>query len=303
MEMQKLLSFITEDIVDVRTYPAIDGRQIAQLHKNDEVLIIGASKEIDTIDGYTGVWLKIKAEGLPDDDGLPGFRSDIEQNSSFWVFSKYVADGNITATPLTNAEKDEQGNLRATYIVGTQEKLITIRSLNRGCPNTYIWNFEHPDFYYRSIPGTYIWYPEEKELRHITYLGMDSSAWVSFTDDFTYLLQDFGTGPGVRGLGVWRLSDQKFVFWAGNHGYIQPQGHTIKIVSWSGGWNKSENAWYDTPDNLDDELIAFAKTYTANNPPPEENPHDLSLYFFIWCEVNLDTGERTIVDGEYLFSQ
>jgi hypothetical protein len=127
------------------------------------------------------------------------------------------------------------------------------------------------------------------------------SAWVKFTDDFAYLLQDFGTSPGPRGLGVWRVEDEQLIFSGMYYNNINLRGHTINIVYVYNNWNISN-------DRLDNEILKYAEEYKLNNPIPD----DMVLYsgetgseieLLILCELNLDTNIRNILTGQYIYVQ
>jgi hypothetical protein len=159
------------------------------------------------------------------------------------------------------------------------------------------------DFYhYTNIPGSYAWFPEKNELRHISYIGTTVEAgWVIFTDDFRYLIQDFGTSPGPRGLGVWQVEDGRRIFSGTYYNSINLQNHTINIVYVYDNWNISNNV-------LDKEIMDFAEEFIVINPVPEEMVENsrrtgLGIELIIICELDLNTGIRSIVNGEYIFTQ
>ncbi|MDR1106351.1 MAG: hypothetical protein LBL44_08345, partial [Treponema sp.] len=86
----------------------------------------------------------------------------------------------------------------------------------------------------------------------MSYIGTDAeSAWVIFTDDFKYIIEDSGTGPAPRGLGVWRVSNSKEIFSGTYYRNIKLDGHTIEIIYVYNGWNIEHN-------RLDNEIKIYA---------------------------------------------
>jgi uncharacterized protein YgiM (DUF1202 family) len=288
-------SYINDDNVNLRLFPSINADVIQILDKNTKVIIIGVSKEIDTLDNYTGNWLNVMVEKQWGEEG--------------WVFSKYVENGLITASKLEIIELPPKEERRAQRLIGMyqiNDKKITITLYPHKLENqnfyTFVYNWSVNSFHYSNIPGSYAWYPDTNELKHITYIGTDmESAWSIFTDDFKYVLQDFGTGPGPRGLGVWRIEDSKKIFSGGYYRNINLQGNTINVVYVYSNWNISQN-------KLDNEIMNYAKEYKENNPATEEMVNysketGLGLVLIIVCELNLDTGIRKIITGQYIYTQ
>ena len=164
-----------------------------------------------------------------------------------------------------------------------------------------MWDFYNENYRYDTIPGSYIWYPETNELRHISHIGhTETSAWVIFTDDLKYLIHDFGTSPGIRGVVVWQVDNGERVF----SGYylrdIRLNGHTIEIAYLYNEWTLGE---------LDAEIIAFAEYFQRSNPEPDADMQQISqdtglgVEIVIFCEFNIDTGVRRITRAEYILVQ
>ena len=167
---------------------------------------------------------------------------------------------------------------------------------------TFVFDYTMDFFHYSNIPGSYAWYPKTNELKHITYMGTDlESGWVVFTDDFKYFIEDFGTGPGPRGLGVWRIEDTKRIFSGMYYKEINLHDHTINVIYEYNDRNISKG-------NLDNEILVYAEEYKKNNPVKDEmlkysKDTGFGVELIIICELNLDTGVRKILNGQYIYTQ
>lgn len=117
---------------------------------------------------------------------------------------------------------------------------------------------------------------------------------MEFTDNFKYLAQDSGTGPGVRGVTVWRLSDNKKIFSGSYYENYRLIGNTIDVV-------------YFYNERMDDELMQYGKNFTENTPIPPDIEEGQKQGFFveviIKCRLNFETGEREFLGGEYILTQ
>jgi hypothetical protein len=286
---------ITDDRVNVRSYPSLKGNILFQAHKNTEVMIIGVSQESQFIDNYNGYWVKISVK-----ENQPNALKE------GWVFGKYVDYNNNEALVPSEIKiiKMSAPILQASYTVHGREKTITVYPHKEERQNFYTFAYDVADegFHYRNIPGSYVWYPETNELQHISYIGTSGmSAWVIFTDDLNYMIEDFGTAPPPRGLKVWRVSDDKEVFSGTYYQDIKLYKHTIEII-YVYNWWTVENK------KLDSEMLNYCENFKKNNPkPPDMLQHSrntgLPLELIIYCELNLDTGMRKIIKGQYIHTQ
>lgn len=288
-------SYINDDNVNIRLYPSLNASILSKVNRNTKIVITGVSKEIDEIDNYVGNWLNIRIENQWGDEG--------------WVFSKYVENGLIAASEikiielLPKEERRAQG-LLAMYEINGTRKNITLYPHKEENQDffTFAYDWSLESFHYSNIPGSYAWFPETNEVKHITYIGTDmESAWSIFTNDFKYVLQDFGTSPGLRGLGVWRIEDGKRIFSGTYYRDIKLNENTITIVYVYDNWNISRN-------RLDDEILVYGEEFKKNNPEPEDmviysKETGLGLTLLIICELNLDSGIRNIINGNYIYTQ
>ena len=288
-------SFINDDNVNVRAFPSIKAEVLTKLNKNSKVVITGTSKEIDEIDNFIGNWLNI--------------RIGDHWESGGWVFSKYVENGQILTSEITihgllpKVENRAQGLMGSQKINGVEREITLYpHKLDNQDFYTFAYDYTMDFFHYSNIPGSYAWYPKTNELKHITYMGTDlESGWVVFTDDFKYLIEDFGTGPGPRELGVWRIEDTKRIFSGTYYRNINLHGNKINVVYVYDNWNISNN-------RLDNEIIDYANIFKENNNIPEDmieysKETGLGVDLIITCELDLDTNNRKIIRGEYIYTQ
>ena len=281
---------INDDNVNVRAHPSVRADILFQVHKDEKIIIIGTSKEIDTIDGYTGNWLNIVKN---------------KYGETGWIFSKYVEKGRITTTELKIIEMPPQEERRAQRLIGSyqingKETMVDLLYPHKEENQdfyTFIYDYTTEPFHYSNIPGSYAWYPKTNELKHISYIGTGmASTWVIFTDDFKYVIEDFGTTPEPRALGVWRVEDSKRIFFGRYYEGINLQGYTINVIY----WDSNRHEW-------DDEILNYAKKYEENNPAPDDMVEyakgKFGLELIILCEFNMDTGIRKIMGGQYIYTQ
>jgi hypothetical protein len=273
------ISTINDDNINVRAYPSQKADVLFKVNKGTKILVTGTSREIDDIDGYRGNWLNIRVENQWGDNG--------------WVFSKYVKNGRITTSELEIIppviEENRSTKLWAAYKVNgiiTNFELYLEEKEEKQNFYTFAYGYPMSVFHYSNVPGTYIWYPETNELKHISYIGKDiESGWVKLTDDFKYLIVDYGSGYPPRGLKVWRVEDAKNLFSGMYYKNINLQGNTIDVIYRPYYW----------ADKYDDEIKNYAEEYEKNNPVTDDE-------LIIVCSLDLDTGIRKIIKGQYIHS-
>jgi hypothetical protein len=289
-------TFINDDIVNVRNYPSLEGIISLQINRGTRISVIGVSEENQFIDNYYGNWLKIRISENQPNPGKEG-----------WVFSKYVDTGAIRASELRIIEMPPKEERQAQTLIGVYqlngvEQIVTFYPHKEEDQNfyTFAFNIEDKAFHYSNIPGSYAWYPETNELKHISYIGTSmESAWVIFTNDFKYILEDFGTNTGIRGLKIWRINDGEEIFWGNYYRNINLHEYTIEIVYLYD--------WYSIMhDLLEDEIKSYAENFKIANPEPADmvqNSRDWGyrLDLMIICEYNFDTGIRKILRGQYIY--
>jgi hypothetical protein len=281
---------INDDNVNVCADPTTKAKVLFKLNKDAEIQIIGVSKERDIIDNYEGNWCEIRLA----DSWEEG-----------WVFSKYVDSetiepNDIHITGMLVPEEQRAQGIAGTYKIADTEYSFIVypHKVEHQRFYTFGWDIDNEKFHYSNIPGTYVWYSETKELKHITYTSVERmSAWVIFTDDFKYELRDYGTAPGPRGLGVYRTDDGSTVFSGYYLDDVNMRGHVINVVYPFYSW-----------DDVDDEIQKYADDFKQQNPEPEDmieysREVGLGLTFIVNCEIDLDTGIRKILGGEYIYTQ
>ena len=293
---------IIADNVAIHVYPSESSDVLFEVSQGTWVRILSTSNSIDTIDGHSGNWLQVLGN---------------HPLGGGWVFSRYTAAGHIAPAELRvkglehqRAGWDWAEQAIASYEVDGVETTVYLWQHREESQDFHTFVFDRDItiniddwrtiglFHYRNVAGTYAWFPETGELRHITHMGSTmESAWVKFTDDFRFMLQDFGTAPGIRGINVWRLEDNELIYSGGYLDSINLRGNTINVVAVYGAWNIPP---------LDSETISFAENFIANNPVPEEidrNREWFGVELVIIYELNLDTGVRQVVDAIWINTQ
>jgi hypothetical protein len=288
---------IMEDGVDIRNYPSLEGNIIHKAQKDDIIWILGFSGEKEIIDTVEGNWLHIIFEDNKDIVG--------------WIFSKYINTNDKEYAPikfieLVSTEYERHPNIKISYLLNGNEIFIELSGNDYTHWKEYfviVWGQYTHGFHYTNKQGIYLLDKETFELRHITYLGSFEPwphAYTVFTDDFKYLIQDSGTSKGVRGIKAWRLSDQEEIFSGGHFGF-NVNGHTINIAYTYDNWSIERGY-------LDEEIIAYGKKYKEENKVPQDlvkmsGGLDFHVGLVILCSYNLTTGERNILDGEYIYKE
>jgi hypothetical protein len=288
-------TYIKDNNVNVRSFPSLDAEILFNLDRGAKIVVIGTSKEIDSINHYTGNWLNIRVENQWGEDG--------------WVFSKHVENGNFSVSELKiiemlPREERQSQRLAGLYYLNGIENYVTLLLNKEETQDFYTFMYEYSteSFHYSNVPGAYIWYPQTNELKHITYIETNvESGWVKFTGDLKYIIRDFGTSPSPRGLGVWRVEDGERIFSGLYYRDINLQDYTINVIYRYNHWNISNNL-------LDKEIIDYAEEYRKNNPVPDDMAQysketGLSIELIIVCEFDLDTGVRRIINGQYIYTQ
>jgi hypothetical protein len=267
---------ILENNVDVRIYPSLDADIIYQLHENYIVEMQGFSNNEE--------WVSIFYLG----------------NREFihgWVSAKYVNIGDIRVAPIKFIE--QEGN-RIVLSYEFEGENIYVEYIDWDKNNFIVWGIHQKSYFYNNVPGIYILDRNSNELKHITYFGVfNIVGWTRFMGDFEYLVQDYGTGPGIRGLTAWRLRDNKKMFNGAYYKNYFINNYTIQYIYVYDEWGINRGF-------LDEEIIAFGKAFSENNSIPPFIEEGINKGYFatiiIKCTLNLETGERKIINAEYILT-
>jgi len=285
---------ITDNNVNVRISPSLDAKVVYKLQTDDIVIVRGFSNETMTIDNFYGNWVNIR------------FKSIKSEFIDGWVFTKYVNIGDKKPVPIKFVEimpYKWPGKIKLSYNIEGKEIFEEVDYSLKGNNYIFVWGSTTFGYHYRNIPGVYFLNEDTYELKHFTYSGAFSDgavAWVSFTDDFEYVIQDSGTSSGIRGITAWRCSTNETVYQGIYYRSSRTIGHTIEVVY-------MYDDWYYERGRTDEEIMEYGKRFTAENPVPENiedgRKQGYHVEIIINCTINLDTGERKIIGGEYILSQ
>jgi hypothetical protein len=282
---------ILEDDVDIRIYPSPNAEILGHLQKDNIVEILGFTKEKINMDDFYGHWVNIIYSSTGEYPFIIG-----------WVFSKYIDIGDIEVSPIKFVGFSER-NMVISYEIQGEEVFQSVYNNSRDSGDfIVVWDTNESGYHYSSVPGVYLLNLDTLELMHITYFGifMGLPGWTTFLDNFKYLVQDSGTGPDSRGLTVWRLNDNKKIFDGIYHNKWLINNHTIEYVRYYNEWALSRG-------HLDEELIAYGQYFKENETIPlrieDGVKQGLIMEIVIRCSLNLETGERKILGGEYILTQ
>jgi predicted SnoaL-like aldol condensation-catalyzing enzyme len=287
---------VLEDNVNMRKFPNIDAKVVYQLSKDDIVKIVGFHNTKETIDDYEGAWINIF------------FMKDEKTLYEGWVFSKYINIGEKEYSAIKFLEIiPKTGNkislLKFSYIINGVEHYIQT-DYNEWNGFYVIVRGPYENWYhYTNQPGIYLLDKNTMELKHMTYLGTTVAwphAWTVFTDDYKYLIQDSGSSPGPRGITVYNCETMEITY-SGTYYGRKIYNHTIEVVYSCDEWNLTHGY-------TDEEIIEYGKKYKEENDVPEDikqQQEETGLYldFLVRCSINLDTGERKIIEGQYYLTQ
>ena len=278
-------STVNDDNVNVRLMPSLSSEKIGTVNKGDVVEIIGYSNSKETISGYDGYWLKITFNEKPREYyGLYG-----------WVFSEFVdVDPSVDVSTFT-AGKVEDGRLKTIEIdrngIKTESKVYLTRLTNDSA-YTFVWSDDMQDFKYNDPTGVFKWNPDTNGIENITNMGSEmESAWCKVSDDMKFMFQDYGTSPGVRGLGIYDVKTTKQIFSGSYYHELDYDGESVIIAKVFDIKTADENV----------------RKFTAETPLTEEQldwvSQGLSVDVVVKYRYNLFNKKKEFAGCEYVFSQ
>lgn len=290
--LDKLLkTTVNDEPLNIRALPSTDSKKVGKLFKGNEVIVCGFSDTRENIDGYNGYWVKI---AIYDEE------YEYWDFGQKWIFSKYIdIDKTLDVSILKPLKLIEDENRLEISIIRKNGKVTTsvdVKKLNGQEFYTfnYLYNYFNKDtFSYSDPTGTFVYYPSTNEIKHITVLGeSEESSWGLFTNDFRFFLQDFGTGPGIRALGIIDLTTNEEIF-SGHHlrdlGY---DGESIIICETSS--LKTKN--YEMIPNTERAKARDAQTNISREMKKGKKVVDRYRY-------NLYTGEVKYIDYTFITEQ
>jgi uncharacterized protein YgiM (DUF1202 family) len=284
---------INDDKVNVRSLPSLDGTVLLKLSKGDRVTVRGVSEAKVNIGGYTAYWFELGAIN----------EKSFGLDEQHWVFGQFVhATDQVSATTISfdhfvDATK-KSGSRLFIKIHGKSDRISEVYPARFGDRDyyTFTWSTDDESYFYYDVPGTYLWYPKTNEIRHVMYLGNSGeSAWVHFTDDFEYFIQDYGTSPGVRGMILGKTKTGKIVFSDGHLAEPEIKGHLVTFA-----------VRYDDLKSSDTKLPQALRTFALTKMktlPKLKKEGSLGTQMVIKYTVDADTLEILPVDCEYIYEQ
>ncbi|MCL2721232.1 MAG: hypothetical protein FWD47_07835 [Treponema sp.] len=296
--------YVTNIIHDTNVYilPDFNSRILETLNTGTSVRIIGTSDNNEKwIKVYYGDpqhyrdnpkmgWIPVSFANIEKPyyaSHLEIERMDINQWGNLILYGKYSVN-NITIGFTVSANKTESQNFY-----------------------TFTWDYTCKGFHYSNKPGLYIW--NENGLRFISYVGgqgskWSGSAWAKVTDDFKYLLQDQGTSVHPRTVNIWNLENGEEISFTNNYedliwyyADINLKGYSMEIIKEYKTFYNGE--WSDSRYSFTNEEITFAQRFIRENDPPQELLDMNYFAFLIVYEYNIETKDKKIIGGKYIFVQ
>jgi hypothetical protein len=307
------ISFITND-VNVHLLPQFDSRIIDELNTGTSIRIIGISNIIESLENNDLYWVKIHYG--------EGEYFNINPKIG-WILSSFtridrccISNLEIVKMEITNfSSKYYRFKLHGTYNINSQimDFSVYANKLDNQDFFTFTWDHTSVGFHYSNKPGLYIWNENQKELRHISYIGGQGSKWGNshwsvVTDDFKYLLQDQGTAPPPRIVVIWDLEYGEEISFSENienliyyYEDINLKGYIIEILKYFNIYY--DGKWHTRNSNMTDEEIKFAEIFIKENDPPQDLIDYGCFSFQIVYEYNIETKKEKIIGGQYIFEQ
>lgn len=291
---------VNDSRVNIRTLPTTKSESLGFKNKGDIVYITGCSVNKENIDNYDGYWLRVS---------LTDRAEEYWNVKNGWIFSKYLdTDGAVEVSTFTVEKVNPSTEQRIMSLDicanrGTSKKIIRVYPSK--LPNqefyTFTWSDDEKEFTYKDPVGTFIWYPSTNEIKHISYLGSScESAWCLVTNDMKYLFQDYGTGPGPRGLGIFDIESEKLVYSAMYDDSLDYDGSNITIYKVGSDWAISQN-------RLTAEEIEYVSNFKNKNPLSAQQEEyirqGLDVKVLIEYRLNLETLKATYRGCRYILTQ
>ena len=293
---------VNTDHVNIHRYPSLQSEMLFQVSNNTRITILGTSKNVDTIDGYTGHWLMITVmEGQPN------------QRREGWIFSRFVNNGNIIPNELRIvklgtliSQRRPERRLIGTFMNGDTEVQFTVRAMQwENQPFwTFVWNHTFDDygvgnenFRFDTVPGTYVWFQDAGELRHISHIGGfpesgESGLWdTMFTDDLKFIIRKIA-GMGWSRVNAWEVASGTVVFEGQYSNPFRLNGYTIGIYFY---------IFNNQLDEMDDELRVFVKDFLTNHPEPTSEDEPYANIVAVFAEYDLDTRVTRIINARWVY--
>ncbi len=286
---------VNADNLNIRLKPTVNSLKVGKLNKGDEVTIKGYSDYKDTIDDFEGYWLKINVER---NDLIEEYASDDYNYSWYgWVFSKYIDIDPAIEVSKISVKKFYPGEKFATV------DLEIDRKGEKSISNVYATKFKNQQSYYFSWSdyekdfmfcdpvGTYKFNPETYEITHITDMGgwFDESAGCYISDDDKYFFKDYGTRPGVRGLVIYDIETNKFLF-KGQHFGLEYDGNSIVVVEKKNRYGESY---------CSQETLERSEEYEQTLQPGDLESRSIVVRY----KLNLDDFSTEFLDCTTVFEQ
>jgi len=190
-----------------------------------------------------------------------------------------IADLTVERLEITKWEDlVVDGKLYGKYTAENQETEFSVECSKFNNQELYFffWTQYTVSFPFSNKPGLYILDITKKRLEHIAYFeGIDEmigeifgiGVWTSLTNDFKYLIHDYGSGPPPRGVWVWDLSSGEKILDGVYYLDINLKGNTMETIKtyneyYGGRWGNIVNY-------LNEEELAFAIKYRKQTSRPK----------------------------------
>jgi len=263
---------VTSNDVRIRSSPGLNGKILEKVSAGTEIYICGTSLNKDTINNVEEYWYHI---------GIKSDYTKIYYPIRGWIFGQYI---------------DRKEELKHTSIVIDNKKNTVTRNETNEILKysdtiyylgekyiAFYWDGCMKGFKYTDTPGIHI--IDKNSGKTISVLpSYDSceSGPLFITEDGKYILKDGGTSSGIRGLSIFNLKNQEYLYSVNYYDDFQLNGYEI-IVSYN-IWSLNRNKIMTTDiQNKIDEYIRINKIKTSERE------------IIVQFNFNIETQERKIL--------
>jgi hypothetical protein len=289
---------VNDNRVNVRSLPSTSAKVVGQKNKGDVVYITGFSSDKETLDGHEGYWVRVS------------LMNDLSwDDKNGWIFSKYAnLDAGVSVSEMTVAMVNPATARNALSLKlnikrynASKEVTVAPQRLNDQAFYTFTWSDDESDFLYCDPVGTFIWNPETNEIKHISYMGYGmESAWCLVTNDLKYLLQDFGTGPAPRGLGVFDMETSASLYSGSYYGNLEYDGRSVVVI-------EELNLWDTEHRDIDAQSLKYATEFKNKASMTEDQikwkNEGGGIAVIVRYRLDLSTMKREFIGCRYIQTQ
>lgn len=251
---KRLQTNILTDKAMVHALPNEKSEVLFQAQFNQVFDVINFSDTKSEVDGVSGYWVYCYAS---DEQGT---------GEKGWVHSKDINIdrlAEVSEITLAYEKSDRSIYINVLRHSGESFDLVECVYISRFPGQdfyTFVWNSDYDQAFYTDPVGTFAWYPETNEIKHISYFGsIADCGWTRASDDQKFIFEDYGTAPGIRGLGIFDVEKNKIIFSGSYYEDLELADNEVTVV-------KDYSEFNITSGKISEEDAELAKEFEATVP-------------------------------------